>query len=135
MKQFDITEVELLRAAGFVKDKPKKLPAKYYDPSTGKSWTGRGACPKWLIGKNLDDYLIRPAPEPWWPGRARSARPRRAARHRPDAATRAETTAAGVPRVASRRVRRACVRGTAVATGDARRQDPKPRAAPSSAAR
>lgn len=68
VKQFDITEVELLRAAGFVKDKPKKLPAKYYDPSTGKSWTGRGACPKWLIGKNLDDYLIRPAPEPWWPG-------------------------------------------------------------------
>ena len=68
VKQYGITEVELLRAAGFVKDKPKKLPAKYYDPSSGKSWSGRGACPKWLIGKNLDDYLIRPAAEPWWPG-------------------------------------------------------------------
>lgn len=32
VKQYGITEVELLRAAGFVKDKPKKLPAKYYDP-------------------------------------------------------------------------------------------------------
>ncbi|AOJ04631.1 MULTISPECIES: H-NS histone family protein [Burkholderia] len=68
VKQYGITELELLRAAGFVKDKPKKLPAKYYDPSSGKSWTGRGACPKWLEGKNLDDYLIRAAPEPWWPG-------------------------------------------------------------------
>lgn len=68
VKQYGITEVELLRAAGFVKDKPKKLPAKYYDPSSGKSWSGRGACPKWLICKNLDDYLIRPAAEPWWPG-------------------------------------------------------------------
>ncbi|KVD80368.1 histone [Burkholderia sp. ABCPW 14] len=68
VKQYGITELELLRAAGFVKDKPKKLPAKYYDPSSGKSWTGRGACPKWLEGKNLDDYLIRSAPEPWWPG-------------------------------------------------------------------
>ncbi|WP_311767765.1 H-NS family nucleoid-associated regulatory protein [Burkholderia sp. Bp8963] len=67
-KEYGITELELLRAAGFVKDKPKKLPAKYYDPSSGKSWTGRGACPKWLAGKNLDDYLIRPAAKPWWPG-------------------------------------------------------------------
>ncbi|RQR47570.1 H-NS histone family protein [Burkholderia sp. Bp9126] len=68
VKQYGITELELLRAAGFVKDKPKKLPAKYYDPSSGKSWSGRGACPKWLIGKNPDDYLIRSSAKPWWPG-------------------------------------------------------------------
>ncbi len=68
VKEYGITEVELLRAGGFVKDKPKQLPAKYYDPSSGKSWTGRGACPKWLAGKNLDDYLIRPTAKPWWPG-------------------------------------------------------------------
>ena len=70
VKEFGITEVELLRAAGFVKDKPKKLPAKYYDPSSGNSWTVRGARPKWLVDKNLDDYLIQPAStaKPWWPG-------------------------------------------------------------------
>lgn len=70
VKEFGITELELLRAAGFVKDKPKKLPAKYYDPSSGNSWTGRGARPKWLVDKNLDDYLIQPAStaKPWWPG-------------------------------------------------------------------
>lgn len=68
VQQYGITEVELLRAAGFVKDRPKRVPAKYYDPSSGKSWSGRGACPKWLIGKNRDDYLIREAAKPWWPG-------------------------------------------------------------------
>ncbi|MGU7776350.1 H-NS histone family protein [Burkholderia sp. MR1-5-21] len=68
VKQYGITELELLRAAGFVKDKPKKLPAKYYDPSSGKSWSGQGARPKWLVGKNLDDYLILPPAKPWWPG-------------------------------------------------------------------
>lgn len=68
VKEYGITEVELLRAAGFVKDRPKKHPAKYYDPSSGNSWTGRGARPKWLAGKNPDDYLIRPEAKPWWPG-------------------------------------------------------------------
>jgi len=60
VQQYGITELELLR--------PKRVPAKYYDPSSGKSWSGRGACPKWLIGKNRDDYLIREAAKPWWPG-------------------------------------------------------------------
>ncbi|KFG95532.1 histone [Burkholderia paludis] len=67
VKEYGITEIELLRAAGFVKAKRKKAPAKYYDPDTGQSWSGKGPRPKWLVGKNLDDYLIREAPKPWWP--------------------------------------------------------------------
>lgn len=67
VKEYGITEIELLRAAGFVKAKRKKTPAKYYDPDTGQSWSGKGPRPKWLVGKNLDDYLIREAPKPWWP--------------------------------------------------------------------
>lgn len=35
-----------------------KVPAKYSDPATGKTWSGRGMAPKWLRGKNKDDYLI-----------------------------------------------------------------------------
>jgi DNA-binding protein H-NS len=31
---------------------------KYRDPATGKTWSGRGLAPKWLAGKNKDDYLI-----------------------------------------------------------------------------
>ena len=36
-----------------------KVAAKYRDPVTGKTWSGRGLAPKWLAGKNKDDYLIR----------------------------------------------------------------------------
>ena len=35
-----------------------KVAAKYRDPASGKEWSGRGLAPKWLAGKNKDDYLI-----------------------------------------------------------------------------
>lgn len=64
---YGITEEELLRALGFLKAKRKKAAAKYYDPATGKSWSGYGSRPKWLEGKELDDYLVDRAPKTWWP--------------------------------------------------------------------
>ncbi|WP_175749697.1 H-NS family nucleoid-associated regulatory protein [Burkholderia pyrrocinia] len=70
VKQYGITEIELLRAAGFIKAKRQKAPTKYYDPNTGQSWSGKGSRPKWLVDKNLDDYLIREAPQRWWPERS-----------------------------------------------------------------
>lgn len=36
-----------------------KVAAKYRDPISGKTWTGRGLAPKWLAGKNKEDYLIQ----------------------------------------------------------------------------
>jgi DNA-binding protein H-NS len=41
----------------------KKVAAKYRDPATGQSWTGRGLKPKWLqaalaAGKTLDDFAL-----------------------------------------------------------------------------
>ena len=69
VNEYGISEIELLRAAGFIQAKRKKAPAKYYDPNSGKSWSGKGSRPKWLEDKNLDDYLIREAPKPWWPER------------------------------------------------------------------
>ncbi len=65
---YGITEDELLRAAGFRKSRKPRAQAKYYDPSSGKGWSGFGPRPKWLVGKNLDDYLVDRAPKPWWPG-------------------------------------------------------------------
>ncbi len=35
-----------------------KVPAKYIDPDTGSTWSGRGIEPKWLKGKDRNDYLI-----------------------------------------------------------------------------
>jgi len=35
--------------------------AKYRDPQTGKTWTGRGKPPNWIVGaKDRDAFLIRP---------------------------------------------------------------------------
>lgn len=67
---YGITEDELLRAAGFRRARKGRAPAKYYDPSTGKTWSGHGPRPKWLEGKNLDDYLVDRAAKPWWPEEA-----------------------------------------------------------------
>lgn len=48
---------------GPVKNKSTKerspVPVKYQDSTTGQTWTGRGRAPKWLDGKNKDDYLIK----------------------------------------------------------------------------
>ncbi len=35
------------------------VPMKYRDDATGQTWTGRGRAPKWLEGKNKDDFLIK----------------------------------------------------------------------------
>jgi DNA-binding protein H-NS len=32
--------------------------AKYKDPESGKTWTGRGRAPRWLDGKNKEDFVI-----------------------------------------------------------------------------
>lgn len=37
----------------------KLVPAKYRNTATGEEWTGRGRAPKWLDGKQKDDYLIK----------------------------------------------------------------------------
>jgi DNA-binding protein H-NS len=38
--------------------KTGKVAAKYRDPLSGNTWSGRGLAPKWLAGKNKVDYLI-----------------------------------------------------------------------------
>lgn len=35
-----------------------KVAAKYRDPVSGKTWSGRGLAPKWLAGKNKEDFAI-----------------------------------------------------------------------------
>ncbi|GAO22500.1 histone family protein nucleoid-structuring protein H-NS [Alicycliphilus sp. B1] len=36
----------------------KKAPAKYYDPNSGKTWTGRGKAPRWIAGQDYANFLI-----------------------------------------------------------------------------
>lgn len=43
---------------GAVKPAATKVAAKYRDPATGQTWTGRGKAPKWIDGKNREQFLI-----------------------------------------------------------------------------
>ena len=36
----------------------KCVDAKYRDPLTGASWSGRGRAPKWIEGKNRAEFLV-----------------------------------------------------------------------------
>ena len=36
----------------------KSVDAKYRDPLTGASWSGRGRAPKWIEGKNRAEFLV-----------------------------------------------------------------------------
>ena len=33
-------------------------PPKYRNPSTGETWSGRGRAPKWMVGRERDEFLI-----------------------------------------------------------------------------
>lgn len=35
------------------------VPAKFYDPSSGAIWSGRGRTPKWMAGKDREHFAIR----------------------------------------------------------------------------
>ena len=35
-----------------------KVAAKYRDPATGQTWTGRGKAPKWIDGKDRTPFVI-----------------------------------------------------------------------------
>lgn len=58
MQTYGLTTADIGGKAKEVKVR-KPVPAKYRDTSTGEEWTGRGRAPKWLDGKNKDDYLIK----------------------------------------------------------------------------
>lgn len=57
MSQHGITVDDL---QGVTKKARKTSPpkAKYRDPASGNEWSGRGRSPKWLDGKNKDDFAV-----------------------------------------------------------------------------
>lgn len=40
----------------------RKVPAKYFDASSGQSWSGRGKAPKWIEGKDRSLFEIDTTP-------------------------------------------------------------------------
>lgn len=62
IEEFELSESDVFPGgkAKVLKVKVKNVvAAKYRDPESGKTWSGRGLVPKWLSGKNKEDYLIQ----------------------------------------------------------------------------
>jgi DNA-binding protein H-NS len=64
MEQHGLVATDLSTAAkGKAASPTRKVAAKYRDPASGATWTGRGLKPKWLAaalaaGKTLQDFAI-----------------------------------------------------------------------------
>lgn len=67
MDQYGLTAADLTARSGGGAGgtrKGTKVPAKYKDPSSGDTWSGRGLQPKWLkaalaAGRKLSDFAVR----------------------------------------------------------------------------
>jgi len=77
MREYDISPEEIttaynkknpVRTATRTKSAPaakRTVPAKYKDPQSGATWSGRGKAPRWIRdaeteGKSRDQFLIQP---------------------------------------------------------------------------
>lgn len=58
LTQADIFPSKTLAKASKSSTGKNKVAPKYRDPVSGKEWSGRGIAPKWLEGKDKNDYLI-----------------------------------------------------------------------------
>ena len=59
MTNYGITGEDLgFKAAAPTKRKGGTVAAKYQDPETGATWTGRGRAPAWIAGKDKSKYAI-----------------------------------------------------------------------------
>jgi DNA-binding protein H-NS len=62
MTAWDINPNELRRyRRGRYNTKP--VVPKYRDPVSGKTWSGRGHAPAWIVGKDRDAFLIHSPPD------------------------------------------------------------------------
>jgi DNA-binding protein H-NS len=61
VEQYGLTEKDVFgrKRGGPHPTKGTKVAPKYQNPKTGETWTGRGRAPKWMGGKNPDQFLIK----------------------------------------------------------------------------
>ena len=61
MREYKITLQELMGTKAHARMVPPAANAKYRDPATGATWSGRGRLPNWIADKNRDEFLIQPS--------------------------------------------------------------------------
>lgn len=59
MKQYGLSIDDLRETKMKAVKAHSPVPLKYRDDATGETWTGRGRPPRWLEGKDKDQYLIK----------------------------------------------------------------------------
>lgn len=58
IEQYGLSASDLFSRKSGGKSAGSKVAPKYRNPSTGETWTGRGKAPKWIEGKDRNNYLI-----------------------------------------------------------------------------
>jgi DNA-binding protein H-NS len=61
MRKYKITLQEVVGTKAHTRMVSPADNAKYRDPATGATWSGRGRVPQWIADKNRDDFLIQPS--------------------------------------------------------------------------
>lgn len=59
--EYGLTAQDVFPGRGAKTSVPKsvsKVAAKYRDPATGQTWTGRGKAPKWIEGQDRAPFVI-----------------------------------------------------------------------------
>ncbi|MRW88424.1 H-NS histone family protein [Duganella sp. FT80W] len=60
MREYGLTLADIGGSSKQLSKTPRKpVEVKYKNEATGDTWTGRGRAPKWLEGKDKEQYLIR----------------------------------------------------------------------------
>jgi len=58
VSDFGFTSQQVFPLVGTRSKEKKKGEAKFRNPQTGETWSGRGKPPRWLEGKNREDFVI-----------------------------------------------------------------------------
>ncbi|WP_161935595.1 H-NS family nucleoid-associated regulatory protein [Burkholderia pseudomallei] len=53
-----------VRAGGSKRETRRRAVPRYWNPETGQTWSGRGAEPKWIVGKDRSQFLLPEIAEP-----------------------------------------------------------------------
>ena len=58
MRQYGITLNELMGRKSGTQPAAPDTAAKYRDPASGATWSGRGRAPQWIAGKDREVFLV-----------------------------------------------------------------------------
>lgn len=58
IEQYSLTAGDIFGRKGPAGSRGGKVAAKYRNPATGETWTGRGKAPKWIEGQDRNKFAI-----------------------------------------------------------------------------